>query len=101
MRRIKYSPDADVLFLELSDERIDHGEHAEQFIIHLAEDDTVVGLEILDASDFVRDLLRAMVERAPESSKLEVTGEVHIHDIVTKLMDDIKWRASYAKKRVS
>ncbi len=64
MAKITYSPDADILLIELSDKALDHAEEAGQFIIHLSKDGEPVQLEILDAQDFIADSLAAIIGKA-------------------------------------
>ena len=101
MSNIRYSPDADVLSIRLSNEPTDHGEDCGQIIVHLSAQDKPVGLEVLEASEFVRDLLKAMVDRGPEFSKVEFSVELHLYDVVKKLMDDIKGHANIAKQQAN
>jgi uncharacterized protein YuzE len=57
--KIRYDRQADVLAIELSDDkRIDHAEQIESIILHLDEVNRPVLLEILHASDFLADVLR-------------------------------------------
>ena len=53
MRNIRYSRDADVLLIELSEKKIDYAEEEGQMIIHFSKDGEPVLLEILDAKNFV------------------------------------------------
>lgn len=59
MRKIRYSPDADILTIWLGDERIDHAEEREGVIVHFSEDGRPVLVEILDGAEFVEQVLAA------------------------------------------
>lgn len=48
-----YEPEADVLSWEVSDKPITHAKEAGNMIVHFAEDDTPVLVEILEASMFL------------------------------------------------
>ena len=62
MRKIKYSKDVDTLLIELSDKQIDYAEEEGQVIIHFSKDGEFVLLEILDAKDFILNLLSSVVK---------------------------------------
>lgn len=55
-KRIEYSPDADILTIQVSQKKVDHAQEAGNFIIHVAEDGEPVLIEILDASDFLMEI---------------------------------------------
>lgn len=58
--RISYDREQDILTVELSEnESIDHAEQSGPFIAHFTEDDQMVLLEILNASEFFSTVLRA------------------------------------------
>lgn len=69
MAKVTYSPDADILVIELSDKKLDHAEEAGQFIVHLSRDGEPVQLEILDAVDFLVSTLAVVMEKARAQSK--------------------------------
>ncbi len=57
--KIKYNRQEDVLTLELSKAPIDHAEEAGPIIAHFSADDDLVLLEILEARDFLAQLMKA------------------------------------------
>ena len=61
MRKIRYSKDVDALLIELSDKQIDYAEEEGQIIVHFSKDGEPVLLEILDAKDFILNLLSSVV----------------------------------------
>lgn len=61
MRKIKYSKDVDALLIEFSDKQIDYAEEG-QMIIHFSRRGEPVLLEILDAKDFILNLLSSVVK---------------------------------------
>ena len=48
MKKIRYSKDVDALLVELSDDAIAYAEDNEQVILHYADDERLVLIEILD-----------------------------------------------------
>ncbi|MCL0079683.1 DUF2283 domain-containing protein [Dehalococcoidia bacterium] len=62
MRKIRYSGDADVLLIELSDKSIDYAEEEGQMIIHFSKDGQPVLLEILEAKDFMLSSLSSVMK---------------------------------------
>jgi uncharacterized protein YuzE len=61
--KITYDREEDILTLEFKDgERIDHAEHVESMILHLNEADELVLLEVLHASDFLTQVLKASLQ---------------------------------------
>ena len=61
--KIRYDREEDILMLEFKDgERIDHAEHVESIILHLNEADEPVLLEVLHASDFLTQVLKASLQ---------------------------------------
>jgi len=61
MGKIKYSKDVDAFLIDLSDKQIDYAEEEGQTIIHVSKDGEPVLLEILDAKDFILNLLSSVV----------------------------------------
>lgn len=67
--KIRYDREEDILTLEFKDgERIDHAEHVESIILHLNEVDEPVFLEVLHASDFLAQVLKASLQ--PEKASV-------------------------------
>ncbi len=62
MRKIKYSKDVDALMVELSDKPIDYAEEEGQVIVHFAQDGEPVLIEILDAKEFVLNMLSSVMK---------------------------------------
>ena len=60
--RIKYNREDDVLLIEISDEEIDYAEEVGNVIIHFSKDGKPVLLEILDASEFLVEVLKASMK---------------------------------------
>jgi uncharacterized protein YuzE len=59
--KIEFSPDADILSIQVSDRKVDHAEEAGPFIIHLAEDGEPVSIEILSGSQFIAQSMSEML----------------------------------------
>ena len=64
MKRMRYSPDVDVLLMQLSSDSIDHAEESGQFIVHFAKSGKPVLLEIQDAKQFVLESLHTLFTEA-------------------------------------
>ncbi len=61
MGKIKYSKDVDAFLIDLSDKQIDYAKEEGQTIIHVSKDGEPALLEILDAKDFILNLLSSVV----------------------------------------
>ena len=64
--KIKYDRETDILMLELSDKKIDYAEEAGPMIIHFTEQGEPVLVEILDASEFLAELMKASIRGSTE-----------------------------------
>ncbi|RJQ44893.1 MAG: DUF2283 domain-containing protein [Nitrospiraceae bacterium] len=62
MRKIRYSKDVDALMVELSDKPIDYAEEEGQVIVHFSRDGEPVLIEILDAKEFVLNMLSSVMK---------------------------------------
>ncbi|MCR4277004.1 MAG: DUF2283 domain-containing protein [Candidatus Roizmanbacteria bacterium] len=60
-RHKRYSSKVFALLVELSDKQTDYAEEKGQMIIHFSKDGEPVLLEILDAKDFILNLLSSVV----------------------------------------
>jgi len=60
--RIKYNREDDVLLIEILDEEIDYAEEAGNMIIHFSKDGKSVLIEILDASEFLTEIVKASMK---------------------------------------
>jgi len=56
--KIKYSKDEDILIIELSNEKIDYAAETGPIIIHFSSDKKPVLLEILEASEFLSEVIK-------------------------------------------
>lgn len=66
--RVRYNRKEDILVLEVSKASIDHAEEAGPIIAHFSQDDRLVLLEILEASDFLSKLTKATIKTNGEKS---------------------------------
>lgn len=58
--KVTYDRKEDILLIETTqDGVIDHAEHTGPFIAHFGENEQLIILEILDASDFLSSLIKA------------------------------------------
>ena len=60
--KIKYNREDDVLLIEISNEKIDYAEEAGNMIIHFSKDGRPVLIEILDASEFLTEIMKASMK---------------------------------------
>ncbi len=64
--KISYDREEDILTIELdSSSAIDHAEHIDSIILHLSPDDRPVLLEVLRASEFLSNLVKASMQAEP------------------------------------
>jgi len=56
--KIRYSKNEDILIIELSNEKIDYAEETGSIIIHFSVDKKPVLLEILEASEFLSEVMK-------------------------------------------
>lgn len=71
--RLSYDREEDILMLEVTPEGvIDHAEQAGPFIAHLTASGRLVLLEILDASEFLSQVIRATLRFEKEEVPLAV-----------------------------
>ena len=62
MRKLRYSKNADALMIELSNKPIEYAEEEGQIIVHFSKEGEPVLLEVLDARDFVLNVLSSVVK---------------------------------------
>jgi len=60
--KVKYNREDDVLLVEVSDEKIDYAEEEGNMIIHFSKDGKPVLIEILDASEFLTEIMKASMK---------------------------------------
>jgi uncharacterized protein YuzE len=60
---VKYYPEDDLMMLKFSDRPYDYAEKAGAFIIHYTTEKEPVMIEILQASQFLRDTVEALPYR--------------------------------------
>jgi uncharacterized protein YuzE len=71
--KAKYDREEDILMIEIMPEGIiDHAEHVDGVIAHLTEDNRLVLLEILDASEFLSSLVKVTMRPTVEEELLPV-----------------------------
>jgi hypothetical protein len=59
LMKVEYSREEDILMYEVSDEPIDYAEEMESVIVHFTKSGKPVLLEILDASKFLTQTMKA------------------------------------------
>lgn len=60
--KLRYDTEDDVLMVWLAEEKVDHAQQKENVIIHFSSQDVPVLLEILGASEFLREVFRSLPE---------------------------------------
>jgi hypothetical protein len=74
--RMRYDQEDDVLMVWFADnKKVDHAERTGSSILHLTEQDEPVMLEILNARDFVVDLVRTAIAASTETPGMEVNSQ--------------------------
>jgi len=64
--RVSYNREDDIAMIELNYKKIDHAQEANKVIVHFSKEDEPVLLEILDASKFLSELVRASMRTKSE-----------------------------------
>ncbi|MEW6273667.1 MAG: DUF2283 domain-containing protein [Bacillota bacterium] len=64
--KVKYDKQVDILLIELSDKKIDYAEEAGSMIIHFTEEGEPVLVEILEASEFLAEVIKASLKGSME-----------------------------------
>ncbi|MEM2873629.1 MAG: DUF2283 domain-containing protein [Nitrososphaerales archaeon] len=59
--KVKYDREEDILVYEISDEKIDYAEEMGPVIVHFTKDSKPVMLEILDASEFLTQVMKVAI----------------------------------------
>lgn len=62
MTKIRYSPDVDVLLIELSDKAVEYAEEAGQLVVHFSKKGEPVLLEVMDAKEFILNSLSCLIK---------------------------------------
>jgi len=58
----EYDPDGDILVLTVCEGTVDHGQQEGDIILHFSEDDTLLQVEILDASRTLAGMLEEVLQ---------------------------------------
>lgn len=68
-QKMRYDHEDDVLMVWFNEDKtVDHAEQVGQSILHLTAEGVPVLLEILNASEFVVELVRTVVATSPEAT---------------------------------
>lgn len=70
-KRISYSPDVDILMIQLSDKKIDDSYETENSVVSVDKDGEPVLLEIFDGKQYLKELGKTL----PKDLKRELTGQ--------------------------
>ena len=71
--KYNYDPESDVLAVMVSKKPFDYAEEMGDFIVHFSKKNKPVYVEILNASQFIKNATRSL----PKSSRKEILGSVH------------------------
>jgi len=63
--KVKYDRETDIILIEVSKEKVDHAEEMGNIIVHFTKENKPVLLEILDSSDFLPELTKAVIKSEP------------------------------------
>ncbi|MCL6446670.1 MAG: DUF2283 domain-containing protein [Armatimonadetes bacterium] len=64
--KVKYDKQVDILLIELSDKKIDYAEETGSMIIHFTKEGEPVLVEILEASEFLAEVIKASLKGSME-----------------------------------
>ncbi len=64
--KVKYDKQVDILLIELSDKKIDYATEAGSMIIHFTGEGEPVLVEILEASEFLAEVIKASLKGSME-----------------------------------
>lgn len=70
--RIKYDGEGDTLDILVKDGQIHHAEEYDQIVVNYDENNTVVEIEILNASKFLGDFLTGIIKAKPKGESVEI-----------------------------
>jgi uncharacterized protein YuzE len=70
--KISYDREEDIMFLEISADRIDFAEEMGPIIVHFSEGGKPVLLEVMDASEFIAAAARSTI-KAKNADPVEVS----------------------------
>ena len=77
LMKLKYNKKDDVLMIELNKEQIDYAEQSGDLIVHFSPKREAVLLEILDASQFLRDTTKMLPKSVREEISSTSTSITH------------------------
>lgn len=69
--RISYSPDVDILMIQLSDKKIDDSYETENSVVSVDKDGEPVLLEIFNGKQYLKELGKTL----PKSIQREISGQ--------------------------
>lgn len=70
-KKISYSPDVDILMIQLSDKKVDDAYETDRMIVHVDENDEPVLLEIFNGKKYLKELGKTL----PKDIQREITGQ--------------------------
>ena len=71
LKRIKYSPDVDILMIKLSGKKIDDSYETENSVVSVDKDGEAVLIEIFNGKKYLKELSKSL----PKDIKQELTGQ--------------------------
>jgi len=80
-KKITYSPDADILMIQLSNKKVDDSYDSDQMIVQVDETGEPVILEILNGLQFLKDLNKSLPKKIqsevfPQSSYATIAHRI-------------------------
>lgn len=69
-KKISYSPDVDILMIQLSDKKVDDAYETDRMIVHVDKNDEPVLLEIFNGKKYLKELGKTL----PEDIQRELSG---------------------------
>ncbi len=72
--KISYSPDVDILMIQLSDHKVDDAYETDRMIVHVDKNNEPVLLEIFNGKQYLKELGKSL----PKDIKQELSGQFAI-----------------------
>lgn len=70
--KVKYNRETDIMLIEVSSDKIEYAEEVGPIIVHFSKDEKPVLLEILDSSEFLKELTKATM-KAKQNEAVEIS----------------------------
>lgn len=76
-RRISYSPDVDILMIQLSDKKVDDSYETENSVVSVDKDGEPVLLEIFNGKQYLKELSKTLPKEIKQEFNNQFTAVAH------------------------